>query len=154
MNLLKPFRGNLSRNKIRSGRLPTNPWIATDRESRILSSIVSKSERAKYIQIQDDETTESRRQNKSQLLQNDSVRRVDSLGSVSEHEDSVAFVPTFSDFVNSRSIVNKALELKDFAFDNNVDFMAITETWLKYDVDYANIIGELCPTGYKFPLQP
>ncbi|XP_067025693.1 uncharacterized protein [Acropora muricata] len=61
-----------------------------------------------------------------------------------------------SDFLlfNSRSIVNKALELKDFAVDNNVDFMAITETWLKSDVNNNNTIGEFCPTGYKFLHQP
>ena len=62
----------------------------------------------------------------------------------------------YSDFLlfNSRSIVNKALEFKDFAVDNNVDFMAITETWLKSDANNNNIIGELCPTGYKFLHQP
>ena len=31
--------------------------------------------------------------------------------------------------------------------------MAITETWLKSDAN-NNIIGELCPTGYKFLHQP
>ena len=51
---------------------------------------------------------------------------------------------------NSRSIVNKALELKDFAVDNNVDFMAITETWLKSDVNNNDTIGKFCPIGYKF----
>lgn len=39
----------------------------------------------------------------------------------------------FTDFAlfNSRLICNKSLLLKDFTVDNNFDFLALTETWLK-----------------------
>ena len=82
------------------------------------------------VQIKSDETNEVKRNNNP----------------VIHHSDFLLF--------NSRSIVNKALELKAFAVDNNVDFMAITETWLKSDVNNNNTIGEFCPTGDKFLHQP
>ena len=128
----KRFRGNSSRNNFKTGgSFPILPHITTKFRSK--QSLEPK--RVNFhnlinIQIKSDETNEVKRNNNP--------------------------VIHYSDFLlfNSRSIVNKALEFKDFAVDNNVDFMAITETWLKSDANNNNIIGELCPTGYKFLHQP
>ena len=48
--------------------------------------------------------------------------------------------------MNARSVRNKTLIIKDFVVDNNVDVLAITETWLRSGDDV--IIGELIPAGY------
>ena len=48
--------------------------------------------------------------------------------------------------MNARSVRNKTLIIKDFVVDNNVDVLAITETWLRSGDDV--IIGELIPSGY------
>lgn len=49
--------------------------------------------------------------------------------------------------INTRSVRNKAMVVKDFAVDNDVDILALTETWLRPgnidDID----VGTLCPTG-------
>ena len=66
-------------------------------------------------------------------------------------------VPTFKpckaiDFClfNARSIKNKAAEISEFVVDNNVDILALTETWLSPgDVDNI-IINEITPIGYAF----
>ena len=43
---------------------------------------------------------------------------------------------------------NKALTLKDFVVDNNIDLLALTELWLRPGDTDANVITELRPTGY------
>ena len=132
LGVLKRFRGKSSRNNVKSGgRFPILPQITTNFRSKQSFEL----KRVNFhnlinIQIKSDETNEVKRNNNP----------------VIHHSDFLLF--------NSRSIVNKALELKDFAVDNNVDFMAITETWLKSDVNNNNTIGEFCPTGYKFLHQP
>lgn len=51
---------------------------------------------------------------------------------------------------NVRSIKNKSLMLKDYVVDHNLEFLALTETWLRPgDIDNYHI-EELCPTGYVF----
>ena len=132
LGVLKRFRGKSSRNNVKSGgRFPILPQITTNFRSKQSFEL----KRVNFhnlinIQIKSDETNEVKRNNNP----------------VIHHSDFLLF--------NSRSIVNKALELKDFAVDNNVDFMATTETWLKSDVNNNNTIGEFCPTGYKFLHQP
>jgi len=51
--------------------------------------------------------------------------------------------------LNCRSVKNKALSICDHIISNNIDIMALTETWLGTDVD--NIVpGDLIPDGYDF----
>ncbi len=51
---------------------------------------------------------------------------------------------------NARSIKNKSLALKDYIVDHDLDFLALTETWLRSgDIDNYHI-EEFCPTGYVF----
>ena len=57
-------------------------------------------------------------------------------------------VPIDFCLLNTRSINNKALALKDYAVDHDLDIFAMTETWLS-DND-ASSVGEVCPTGYYF----
>ena len=50
---------------------------------------------------------------------------------------------------NTRSIDNKAMYLKDFVVDHEIDLLALTETWLdSMDNQTPNTINELCPSGY------
>ncbi|XP_068749335.1 uncharacterized protein [Montipora capricornis] len=51
--------------------------------------------------------------------------------------------------LNSRSVWNKTLSLKDLTVDRNIDVFAVTETWLAKETDEF-IIHDLCPTGYEF----
>ena len=52
--------------------------------------------------------------------------------------------------INARSINNKSQKIKDFVVDNDLDILAITETWLSSENDTSYVTGELCPNGYKF----
>ena len=45
--------------------------------------------------------------------------------------------------LNTRSIRNKALIVKDFAVDMNLDIIALTETWLRSGHEADQLIGEL-----------
>ena len=41
--------------------------------------------------------------------------------------------------------------LKDYVVENQIDLLAITETWLDLNNQQtANIINELCPLGFAF----
>ena len=53
--------------------------------------------------------------------------------------------------INAQSVRNKPLVVADFVADNDLDFLAITETWLKQDGD-LDVIGALTPDGYSFIL--
>ena len=67
-------------------------------------------------------------------------------------ENNGSLNPKHCDFAlfNSCSICNKALLIKDCSVDNDFDFLALTETWLKpRDLD-SMIVNNLCPTGYNF----
>lgn len=52
------------------------------------------------------------------------------------------FVPIDFCLLNTRSINDKALSIKDY------DILAMTETWLGEN-EYCSV-GEICPTGYSF----
>lgn len=42
------------------------------------------------------------------------------------------------------------MSVKDFVVDNDIDILALTETWLRPgNVDDIEV-GTLCPTGYRF----
>ena len=59
---------------------------------------------------------------------------------------------SFLDFcpLNARSIRKKALLIKDYVVEHNLDLLAITETWLDPgDKDIYYVRG-ICPTGYDF----
>jgi exonuclease III len=48
---------------------------------------------------------------------------------------------------NVRSVVNKSLAIRDFIIDNDLDLIALTETWLTDDSDHT--IDQLTPEGYS-----
>ena len=53
--------------------------------------------------------------------------------------------------LNARSVKNKTLVIKDFVVENDIDMMALTETWLNFaDNNKDFFIRDICPTGYKF----
>ena len=54
--------------------------------------------------------------------------------------------------LNARSVKNKRLLIKDWVVDNNIDILALTETWLQPDNKDDHIIGDLTPIGYSFLL--
>lgn len=49
--------------------------------------------------------------------------------------------------MNAQSVRNKTLLINEYVRDDNIDLLAITETWLKKDGDAA-LINELVPEGY------
>ena len=51
--------------------------------------------------------------------------------------------------INAQSVRNKPLVIADFVADNDLEFLAITETWLKQNGD-LDVIGALTPDGYSF----
>ena len=58
--------------------------------------------------------------------------------------------PVFLSLLNARSVKNKSFLIKDFAVDNNIDILAITETWLQADVSNQIAVNSICPTGFGF----
>ena len=52
--------------------------------------------------------------------------------------------------LNARSIKNKVMIVKDYVVDNDIDIMALTETWLRPGNTDDVEVGTLCPTGYRF----
>lgn len=52
--------------------------------------------------------------------------------------------------LNARSINNKALFIKDYVVDNQIDILGITETWTKSDGQSNCVVNELSPRGYAF----
>jgi len=55
--------------------------------------------------------------------------------------------------VNARSVRNKTTTLNDFICENDIDILAITETWLSADNDGA-VISSLLPNGYAIHQNP
>ena len=51
--------------------------------------------------------------------------------------------------LNTRSIRNKSMAVKDFVVDNDIDILAMTETWLRPGTNDSVEIGTLCPKGYR-----
>ena len=41
------------------------------------------------------------------------------------------------------------MAVKNFIVDNDIDVLAMTETWLRPGTDDSVEIGTLCPTGYR-----
>ena len=56
--------------------------------------------------------------------------------------------------LNTRSIRNKSLIVKDFIVDRDVDILALTETWLNSSDLDSQIIRDICPTGYELHSVP
>ncbi len=56
--------------------------------------------------------------------------------------------------LNARSVRNKCQAIKDYVVDNDIDVLAITETWLSTGDGDACVIADLCPNGYKFSHRP
>ena len=50
--------------------------------------------------------------------------------------------------LNARSINNKALFIKDYVVDHQIDILGITETWTKSDGESNRVVSELSPRGY------
>ena len=40
--------------------------------------------------------------------------------------------------------------VNNYVFEQSIDILAITETWLSSDENTQTIIDELCPRGYAF----
>ena len=57
--------------------------------------------------------------------------------------------PMLFTVLNSQSVRNKTLSVKDFTVESDIDVLAFTETWLSDESD-EYIIRDLCPTGYEF----
>ena len=54
-------------------------------------------------------------------------------------------------FLNTRSIRKRAMFLKYYVVQNQIDLLAITETWLHLNNQQtANVINDLCPLGFAF----
>ena len=51
-------------------------------------------------------------------------------------------------FNNARSVRNKAVSIADFVMSQDIDILALTETWLGRDTD-KTVLRELVPTGYN-----
>jgi hypothetical protein len=56
---------------------------------------------------------------------------------------------------NARSVCNKVTDITEYLLDNDLDIMAITETWLKHDEQDNQItVGDLKPVGYELEHVP
>ena len=51
--------------------------------------------------------------------------------------------------LNARSIRQKTLLFKDYIVEHEIDFLAITETWLCNDVSDHFYCRDICPEGYR-----
>ncbi|CAB4027441.1 Hypothetical predicted protein, partial [Paramuricea clavata] len=56
--------------------------------------------------------------------------------------------------LNARSIKNKTLQIKDYIVDNDIDIMALTETWIKGHENCEFATRDICPSGYVFSHVP
>ncbi len=56
--------------------------------------------------------------------------------------------------LNTRSVRNKALVVKDYVVEQDIDVLCLTETWLKPGTGDVPKIGDLKPEGYKLPHEP
>ena len=53
------------------------------------------------------------------------------------------------DSANTRSVNRKELSIKDYVSENDIDILAITETWLQENNNDFSI-AEMCPIRYQF----
>ena len=56
--------------------------------------------------------------------------------------------------VNCRSVRYKANIVNNYVVENDIDILAMTETWLKSEKDEPVILGNLCPNGYTLSSKP
>jgi exonuclease III len=73
------------------------------------------------------------------------------------HRSSLPIAPSVAkpvDFtlLNTRSIRNKSHIIKDYVVDHDIDVLALTETWLCQDDDFA--VRDICPSQYTFHSAP
>ena len=52
--------------------------------------------------------------------------------------------------INIQSITNKTGAIKEFILEKNLDFLALTETWLDGEVCDKSKIKEMTPSSHKF----
>ena len=64
-------------------------------------------------------------------------------------EQKTYFMPINFCLLNTRSINRKELFINDYVSENDINILAMTETWLRED-DNEFSIAEICPTGYHF----
>ena len=51
----------------------------------------------------------------------------------------------YAGLLNARSINNKALFIKDYVVDHQIDILGTTETWTKSDGESNRVVNELSP---------
>jgi hypothetical protein len=68
------------------------------------------------------------------------------------HSDSTEKQHVSFGLVNARSVRNKCTAFREYIADNNLDVVAVTETWLS-DNDQVTL-GNICPPGYKVISKP
>ena len=56
--------------------------------------------------------------------------------------------------LNACSVKNKSFVIKVFVVDDNIDVLAITETWLQTDIFDQLTVNDICPTGFAFHYLP
>ena len=54
--------------------------------------------------------------------------------------------------LNARSVRNKTIEITDYVIENELDLVALTETWLGPEGSDSVVEGDLCPNGYTLQL--
>ena len=140
MGLLRRFRGTRKRRNT-SRIFPIQSRIATNLEFEYFETRTTEPQRPNsnnLINIQFDTLEDN-----SGGTQSEPGMRENNSSLNSKHCDFALF--------NPRSICNKALLIKDSTVDNDFDFLALTETWLKPgDVDNI-VVNDLCPKGYNRP---
>ena len=77
------------------------------------------------------------------------VSRKENLVNVERQHIPNTFKPISFTLLNARSVRNKSLTIKDFVVDNDIDILALTETWLRSDESDEFIIRDLRPEGYE-----
>jgi len=56
--------------------------------------------------------------------------------------------------LNANSAGNKSEEIKEYMFQNNLDLLAVTETWAKPGRDGNYALRACCPPGFNFEHEP
>ena len=83
------------------------------------------------------------------LLKNVNTRNLTYIKAASPLVDTTGSLCLDFSLINSRSICNKSRLIQDFIADNDIDILAVTETWLRGD-DYDNYpVRDACPIGYS-----
>ena len=83
------------------------------------------------------------------LLNNVNTRNLTYIKAASPLVDTTGSLCLDFSLINSRSICNKSRLIQDFIADNDIDILAVTETWLRGD-DYDNYpVRDACPIGYS-----